>query len=274
MEHQIWSRPQAPQPYDGPERRERMPVLGLRLRDFDVAQTADHLLHVRRSAKEGVGLFITPNIQHVALARDNPEFAAAMQSAQILVADGFPVYRFAQARGLVLPGRVTGREVIEAMFANPEALAGHRGYFVVDSDETAQAIEAWTAEKFPDFAIKTHVPPFGFEKDVEQCMALGLSIRDFNASLLFLCIGAPKSEVFAHLYRNLLPPCWALCVGQSFRLLVGLTVPPPSLAVKLHLEWAWRLMLEPGRMARRYGPAMIGFLQAALGDLRWNHKKS
>ena len=260
--------------YQGPERRLRKPVLGIRFRDFDTQQAAEYMLMTRRLPKDGVGLFVTPNIQHIALARKDAEFDAAMKSAQILVADGFPVYRFARLRGLFLPGRVTGREVVEQMFADPAELVGHRGYFVVDSEETARGIEAWAAKNFPGFDLRTHVPPFGFDRDVDQCLALVDAINDFGTTLLFMCVGAPKSEVFVHRHGAILGPCWALCVGQSFRLLIGKTTPPPALVVRLNLEWLWRIGLEPRRMLRRYVPSAIGFLLSALGDLLWQRSVS
>ncbi len=269
MEQTVVAKVPQKQAYQGPERRQRKPVLGIRFRDFDTEQAAQYMLTTRRTAEEGVGLFVTPNIQHIALARKDAEFDMAMKSAQILVADGFPVYRFARLRGLFLPGRVTGREVVEHMFADPALLAGHRGFFVVDSEETARGIEAWGAEKFPGFAIRTHVPPFGFERDVDLCLALVDEINSFGTSLLFLCLGAPKSEVFVYRHNEILGSFWALCVGQSFRLLIGTTTPPPQLAVRLNLEWLWRMCLEPRRMLRRYVPSAIGFLQSAMGDLLW-----
>lgn len=271
MEQSVWAKPAPQAAYQGPDRRLRKPVLGMRLRDFDTRQAAEHMLSVRRGAEEGVGLFVTPNIQHIALARNNPEFAVAMKSAPILVADGFPVYRFASARGLYLPGRVTGREVIQHMFSQPEKLVGHHGYFVVDSEETASKITAWAAEHFPGFAMRMHVPPFGFQDEVEKCLDLVKDINDFGTSLLFMCVGAPKSEVFVHRYSGILCPCWALCVGQSFRLLIGTTTSPPAIFVRLNLEWLWRLTLEPGRMLRRYVPSAIGFIRSALEDLRGHH---
>lgn len=258
---------EAAPPY-GLERRLRKPVLGLRMRDFDVAQSVDHMLATKRTSDEGVGLFVTPNIQHVALAREDTEFAAAMAGAQIIVADGFPVYRFAKARGLHLPGRITGREVIERMFAQPDRLAGQRGFFVVDCDETAASIVDWVADNAPGFVCETLVPPHGFDRDGRYCLALADRIARFDTTLLFLCIGAPKSELFVHRHRLLLPPCWALCVGQSFRLILGSTRPPPALMVRLNLEWLWRILLEPRRMVRRYGPSALGFVAAALADLR------
>lgn len=260
--------PKPDEPYQGVERRLRKPVLGMRMRDLDEDGAAQFMLQTRRTEEEGLGLFVTPNIQHIALARKDDEFNRALQSAQIIVADGFPVYRFAKLRGLSLPGRVAGRAVIERMFADPAALAGHKGFFVVDSRATAEGIEAWLKDYAPDFAVETLVPPFGFEKDAAYCRSLADAISTFDTTLLFLCVGAPKSEVFAYRYRALLPPGWALCVGQSFRLLLGMNTPPPELMVRLNLEWLWRIVLEPRRMLQRYGPSTIGFLLAAVSDLK------
>ena len=253
--------------YTGPERR-RAGVFGLRFCDIDANEAARHMLTVRRGEAEGAGLFVTPNIQHIALARQDAELQRAMQAAQIVTADGFPVYRYARWRGIALPGRVTGREVIERMFADPAALAGHRCFIVVDSDDTATALTRWMADTAPQAACATRVPPFGFERDVAYCTAMADEMRRFGATLVFLCIGAPKSEIFAHRYRALLPPCWLLCVGQSFRLLLGTTTPPPAILVGLNLEWLWRIVLEPRRMLRRYGPSALGFVLAAVNDLR------
>ncbi|WP_237237720.1 WecB/TagA/CpsF family glycosyltransferase [Sphingomonas melonis] len=200
----------------------------MRFRDLDENGAAQYMLQTPRSADEGLGVFVTPNIQHIALARKDDEFNRALASAQIIVADGFPVYRFAKLRGLSLPGRVAGRAVIERMFADPAALAGHRGFFVVDSRATAEGIECWLNDFAPAFAVETLVPPFGFEKDAAYCRSLADAISTFDATLIFLCIGAPKSELFAYRYRALLPPAWALCVGQSFRLLLGMNAPHPT----------------------------------------------
>jgi len=87
-----------------------------------------------------------------------------------------------------------------------------------------------------------------------------------------MCIGAPKSEVFVARHSGILGPFWALCVGQSFRLLIGNTTPPPQMAVRLNLEWLWRIVLEPRRMLMRYVPSALGFMLSALGDLLRNRR--
>jgi N-acetylglucosaminyldiphosphoundecaprenol N-acetyl-beta-D-mannosaminyltransferase len=260
----------APVAYAGAERRKRRPLLNMRLRDFDVEQCAQYMLTVKRSAAQGVGLFVTPNIQHVASMRTDPEFAAAVQGAQIIVCDGFPVFRYAQMQGQALPGRITGREVVEQMMADLPLLEAHRLFLVVDSEGTATELRDWFAQRAPSLAVEMRVPPFGFDRDPAYCATLAQQIGDFGTTLLFLCVGAPRSEVFVHRHRAILPPCWALCVGQSFKLVLGMTVPPPALMVSLNLEWLWRIVLEPRRMLKRYGPSSLGFLASVLADV---HKK-
>lgn len=241
-------------------------VFGLAFDTCTIDEAAQRMLTQRRTAADGVGLFATPNIQHIALARHDERLAEAMAGAQMVVADGFPVYRFVRARGVALPGRVTGREVVERMVANPAALAGHRIYCVVDGEETAGLIRDWAAT-VPDLACTTRVPPFGFSDDAAYADGLADDIRGFGTTLLFMCIGAPTSEVFVHRHRAQLPPCWALCVGQSFRLILGATAAPPALMVRLNLEWLWRIALEPKRMLRRYGPSAAGFIVAAAKEI-------
>ncbi|WP_161989099.1 WecB/TagA/CpsF family glycosyltransferase [Sphingomonas glacialis] len=240
--------------------------LGMQLSSFDVDACARHILTA--PSRDGATLFVTPNIQHIAIARKDPEFASLLAAAELVVCDGFPVYRYARWRGHDVPARVTGREVIERMMAYPDLLARHRLFFVIDGAQTQAAIECWIADALPGVAAEFVIPPFGFEEDASYCAGLAAQIARFETSLLFLCVGAPRSELFAHRHRALLPPCHALCVGQAFQIALGLTTRPPGLIVSLNLEWAWRIVLAPKRMLRRYGPSAVGFLAAILDDLR------
>ena len=88
------------------------------------------------------------------------------------------------------------------------------------------------------------------------------------ATIALLCLGAPTSEMFLHRHRAALPPCWGLCVGQSVKIVLGLVPTPSALLVRLHLEWAGRIALEPRRMLARYVPAAWGFAAAVAEDRR------
>ncbi|MBB2159008.1 WecB/TagA/CpsF family glycosyltransferase [Gluconacetobacter sacchari] len=224
---------------------------------------ADHI----RAPDENVGLLITPNIQHIALMRTNEEFRRACEQAEILTCDGFPLYYYGRCRGLPLPGRVTGREITEDLMSMPSALRKHRIFAVVDSERTGKAVVEWARAHGLDDRFSFYVPAVGFENDPTEARHLARLIRDHATSLLFMGVGAPRSELFVSRYKDDLPPCWALCIGQSLIVALGLLPKPPVLVQRLNLEWLWRIALEPRRLAKRYVWALSEFLIALFKDL-------
>ena len=88
-------------------------IFGLRISEMDVADAA-RAIASSAGAKTGYPrMFVTPNIQHIAEMRTNKELRSALQAADIVTCDGFPVAKYARMRGCAIPGRVTGREVTE-----------------------------------------------------------------------------------------------------------------------------------------------------------------
>jgi N-acetylglucosaminyldiphosphoundecaprenol N-acetyl-beta-D-mannosaminyltransferase len=242
-------------------------IFGIVPTPLDARAVADLVLHRRRTQAEGVGSIVTPNIQHIALMRGDPEFAEAVRTADLRLCDGFPVYRYAAARGHRLPGRAAGREIVADIMADPAALAEHRVLALLDSEALADALRAWAASQGLGNRVRAVVAPQGFLRDAAAQAALVAELRAFDTTIALLCLGAPTSELFVHRHRAALPPCWALCVGQSVKIVLGLVPTPPPAMVRLNLEWAWRIALEPRRMIGRYVPAASGFVRAVIRDL-------
>ena len=215
----------------------------------------------------GVGLVVTPNIQHIALLRQFPAFRAAYDGAAIVACDGFPVQYYAWLRQVPLRGRVTGCDITDAVMEQTAFSERHRFFFVLDNQVTVDAVLRWAASHGLSGRVATAVPPFGFERDPAQSEALARGIREHGTTILFMGVGAPKSEVFVDSHRGLLPPCWALCVGQAVKAAVGVVSRPPKLVRQLNLEWLWRLIREPRRMALRCVYSVRGFLAAVAKDL-------
>ncbi len=210
----------------------------------------------------GVGLIVTPNLDHIVNLRRNVEFAKAYRWAAITVCDGFPVQRYAKLRGVPVK-RVTGCDIMNELIA----IAGpsQRFFFVVDSDQTATAVKKWG--EFRQIAVATSVPPRGFENDLAGSKYLFDKIREHHTSILIMGVGAPKSEVWVWRHQHQLPDCWALCLGQAVRIALGLTTRAPKLIRTLHGEWLWRIFQEPRRLAGRYIRGSVMFLVAIVEDL-------
>jgi len=175
----------------------------------------------RRLAREGVGLVVTPNIDHIAQLRRNSAFRHAYANAEMVLCDGFPVHYYALARGHAVK-RVTGCEVINCLLQNPRLMSCHRLFFVVDRERTAQAVDEWADKTGLRSQVVTRVPPFGFEADAIWSAKLADEIFAHSTTILVMAIGAPRSEIFVDQHRTSLPPCWAMYVGQAVKTAFGI----------------------------------------------------
>lgn len=224
----------------------------------EIAHTAIHNPPV-----DGVSLVVTPNIDHIAMIRRLPDLARAYSHAARIVCDGWPVQAYARWCGLPVE-RVTGCAITSELMRMAPFPADQRLYFVVDTDRTLEAVRDWASRTGTICDIA--VPPFGFERDAGYCARLAEAIRQHGTTTLIMAVGAPRSEVFVDTYRALLPPCWAFCVGQAVKIELGLVRRASPRWQAAGLEWLWRLMQEPSRLARRYITATIGFSRAVVED--------
>ena len=251
-------------------------VFGLRF-SRDDAVTIAHKLQRFRNRSDGIGLVVTPNLDHIVNLRHNTTFAKAYHSAAIVACDGFPVHYYARLRGIPVQ-RATGCDIVQAVMTDPDIT--HRIFFVVDSSQTVTAVKRWGADRH--VSIETAVPPFGFENDTAFSQRLAERIQEHRTTMLIIGMGAPKSESWVYRYKDDLPPCWALCVGQAVRIALGLTRRAPPLLRRLHGEWLWRLCQEPRRLAGRYtwgaGIFLLAvaeeWLDSRLQRLAWRDRTS
>ncbi|GAA4483092.1 hypothetical protein GCM10023157_24500 [Gluconacetobacter asukensis] len=242
-------------------------MFGLSFSLLSAAEIAQLIAEHIRTPEERVGLVVTPNIQHIALMQTSNEFRQICERAEILTCDGFPLYYYGRCRGLKLPGRVTGREITEDLISMPSTLKKHRIFAVVDGERTGRTVSEWAGAHGLGEAFAYYVPPVGFEDDVVESRHLAQRIGDHGTTLLFMGVGAPRSELFVGRYEDDLPPCWALCIGQSLIVALGLLPKPPIIVQRLNLEWFWRIVLEPRRLAKRYVWALFEFLITMFKDL-------
>jgi N-acetylglucosaminyldiphosphoundecaprenol N-acetyl-beta-D-mannosaminyltransferase len=248
------------------------PVFGLHMCTLDHGGVADMVLNTTRTAVEGAGIVATANIQHIAIMRYNEEFRTAMQQADLVTCDGFPVFRYAQHRGCDINTRTTGRDIVYDIMCERTIAAHHRLFFVVDTEETAMALEQWAQRLGIHDQVTIDAAPEAFIRNPGYCATVAEKITAAGTTLLMMCVGAPQSEIFAQRYRHELPPCWILCVGQSAKIVLGLAPLPPRIIEKLSIEWLWRIVLEPRRLFSRYASSSIGFVAAVLEDARARHK--
>jgi len=78
------------------------------------------------------------------------------------------------------------------------------------------------------------------------------AIRRSGAKICFIALGAPRQELFAARCLDELTGTGTLCIGAALDFIAGTQVRAPKFSQQYGLEWAWRMMKNPGRLGPRY----------------------
>ncbi len=213
-------------------------------------------------------MLVTTNLDHIVTMNKNSEFHDACKRAWIVTADGFPVYRFLSFLGKKVKGRITGADLFPLIMSklSPQC---HSPFFVVSNESTKQALIDWLIKhEFPDGHSRIVVPPFGFETDNQFSDELLKLIGNLSTTHLFMGVGAPKSELWMDRQRNNLVGVKGFGFGAGIDFFAGTMKRAPVWMQKSGLEWCYRLISEPNRLAKRYLVSSWVFLFIALKEYK------
>jgi exopolysaccharide biosynthesis WecB/TagA/CpsF family protein len=105
---------------------------------------------------------------------------------------------------------------------------------------------------------------------VESCLSRIEAASPFR--FCFLAIGSPQQEIIAsRLKERGRARGLALCVGASIDYMTGTERRAPRWMQRCGIEWLFRLLQNPGRLARRYllrGPRIFRLLPRLQLQLR------
>ena len=93
------------------------------------------------------------------------------------------------------------------------------------------------------------MPGEGWDSNLEDAVVNWLT--DFRPQLVLLGLGMPLQETVLHRRLAQLPPALYCAVGGAIEQVAGIQKLAPRWLGRLGLEWAWRLVLHPGRVAYR-----------------------
>lgn len=212
---------------------------------------------------------VTPNVQHVVQLQRDKTFKEAYASASMVLADGKPVVMASRMTNMALPGTVPGSDLIPALFENYHLKNKQLRVFLLGAGPGVASIAAEVIEKTwsPVKVVGKYSPPFGFDRDDEECRSITTMINSANADVLIIGLGAPKQELWIFRHRNELKVKVAFCVGATIDFLAGEKPRAPTWMRNLGVEWIFRIISEPKRLARRYAYDAVFFVPLLLKEL-------
>lgn len=234
----------------------------------NVSDRAALMSEVARRFAGGEGFALaTINLDHLVKLRRDPAFAAAYAAQDLVVADGNPIVWLSRIAGRpveLLPGSDLVVPLAQAAAAAgvPVALLG----------STVPALDAAAAElvrRVPGLQVAARIaPPMGFDPDSPAAAEMLAQIAQSGARLVFLALGAPKQERLAARGRALVPQAGFASIGAGLDFLAGTQTRAPEWARRFALEWLWRMLMSPRRLARRYAECALILPGEALRALR------
>ncbi|MBU2870030.1 WecB/TagA/CpsF family glycosyltransferase [Colwellia sp. E2M01] len=216
-------------------------------------------------------LLVTTNVDHLVTMQKNNQFKKLCEDAWIVTADGFPVFKFLRFMNQDVKGRITGADLFPKIM-NKLDQEKHSPYFIVAQKNTAYFLKRWLIDNnFKGANERVIVPDFGFEKDQQFTEEILTNIAQNNVTHLFFGVGAPKSELWMDTNRDKLQGVKGFGFGAGIDFFAGEMKRAPLWMQKFGLEWLFRLLSEPRRLAKRYLISSWSFLFLAIAEYK-QHK--
>ncbi len=243
--------------------------------DIDAVTMPQAVEEVRRwlaSDGEQCRFVVTPNVDHTVMLQESQEFRNVYEDAALILADGWPVVAASRLVGRPLPERVAGSDLVPTLFSAATEAQPMTAYLLGAMPGVAETAAANVHKKWPNVKIVgTYSPPFGFEKDEEECDRILAMVADAEPDVLVVGLGAPKQELWVHKHRDRIQAKTALCVGATIDFLAGEKSRAPRWIQKIGMEWCHRMLTEPKRLAKRYAKDAWIFPQLVLRE--WRHAR-
>jgi exopolysaccharide biosynthesis WecB/TagA/CpsF family protein len=191
---------------------------------------------------------VTPNVHDMVRLLENPvQIAPLYADAWRTYCDSRVLRRLARLYGRQL-SLVTGSDLTVALLTEANRL-GLQVLLIGPQQEDGAEL----GHRFPQIKIVTHTPPMGFiasESAVKECVDAVVRAR---APLVFLAVGMPRQLILAHrIAKTEGATGIGLCIGASIDFLTGKQRRAPLWMQRAGVEWLYRLLSEPRRLASRY----------------------
>jgi N-acetylglucosaminyldiphosphoundecaprenol N-acetyl-beta-D-mannosaminyltransferase len=214
-------------------------------------------------ARETVRVIQFTNANKIAQVSRDPGMAQIMQRAHYVLADGMPLLPMGRMLGVKIPERIDGIGLMTRLLGWAEE-NGFSVFFLGAKQEVLDACVAKIRERHP--RLKVAGSRNGYFK-ADEAAGVAEQVRDSHADILFLGMGSPMKEKFADEQAVNMGVPVIQGVGGSFDVMAGVVKRAPRWVQKIGMEWFYRVIQEPRRMAWRYATTNFTCLRLFAGAL-------
>jgi len=191
-------------------------------------------------------LIATADASGIDIAQEDAEFMEILQTADLVTPDSIGVLWAGKRLGAGFKERVSGVELVDRLVAL-SAKQGHRVYFLGAAPGVAEIAAEKMRLRHPGCNIVGARHGFFPASDDE---VVAHEVASAKPDILFVAMGIPRQEKFIRKTQAIIKAKIAMGVGGSLDVFSGTVKRAPALVQKLHLEWLWRTLANPKKLAK------------------------
>lgn len=229
-------------------------VLGLPLADTGAPEVIARLLNGERHSV----FFLNAHCAN--LREADRRYRDALARASCILPDGIGVELAARMTGSLPTENLNGTDFTPKLLQQ----ARERGLSVFlfgAAPGTAERAARRLAQDIPGLRIAGTRDGYDGAQDTDEAIA---RINESGADIVLVAMGVPRQELWIDAHRQQLDAKLVMGVGALFDFLAGNVARAPLWLRQAKMEWLWRLLQEPRRMARRYLLGNVTFMARAV----------
>lgn len=232
---------------------DKVNILGVNVSKVNIEEAVDVIFKMLDERK--THSIFTPNSEIILHAYKNREFCDILNSADLLTADGIGVVYASKILGDPIEERAAGFDIACGLI-DRIAETGHRLYLFGGRPGVAEKAKRNLEKRYPFIQIVG--TRNGYFKEEETSDIIN-DINSVGADIVFVCLGAPKQEIWISKNQDKLRAKILMGIGGSLDVFAGEVERAPEIWCRLGLEWFYRLMKEPWRFKRMLALPKFGF---------------
>lgn len=228
----------------------RVPFLNTAFDNVDIEQVREVVAEHVRTREPGYMVSLNTDID-IALEHD-PEFKSAHRDATLVLMDSQPLFELAGRQGVPVKEKIAGSDLMGPV-CEWAAQEGWSIYIFGGMPGVPEQAAENLRQRYPGLKVAgTQSPEYGFEKHADTLVGALKPVTEASPDILFVCLGAPKSEKLVHAHLTELSVPFTFIVGAAVDFAAGNVKRAPKWMSDYGLEWLYRFSQEPRRLFKRY----------------------
>jgi len=235
-------------------------VLGVPIAHLDEKSAIEEI--VRLTIDEPPAHVVHVNVHTLNLAHQSAAYHAVLRRANLVLRDGVGVGLAAWLQGRPFPANLNGTDFTPRVLRLAAAqqwtvylLGGLPGVAAAAAERLERSISGLMITG----VMHGYFPPHTTPSVIRQ-------IRESNADVLLVAMGNPLQELWLDRYLVGTQARLGVGVGAFLDFVAGRVARAPRWVRQVRLEWGFRLLQEPRRLAHRYLVGNPRFIQRVLQE--------